>query len=341
MFKILQCFQRAREPIHETCHFLAAPAEIRLAIYARLAPCSFLPYVHYKKYLGLFLSCKQIRNEMEGEALRLAPDILQALQRCDANSIMNLRPLRPLDFGSLMHVTISIPRWALFSLRVQENIFSAMAPLLQLHLSSLTIGLEDLQDEADAMLAMASLDTVQQSNYLAAFDHIRFDWTGNVTYTSRYDTRTTYADIIEFATRINCLVEPNLCAGNHDNSNHWCLATHFPHPPPSNPCNIRRIVFCLRKLHPEALCSCGCGHLPHHIYPSDAISFRWSPVNEARQLRKNKWWVGWADMKGKVHQQCPRKDPAVIVWRKLEKGSIVGLLGKLKALLKQLKEGTW
>jgi hypothetical protein len=46
-------------------------------------------------------------------------------------------------------------------------------------------------------------------------------------------------------------------------------------------------------------------------------------------------------MKGKVHQQCPRKDPAVIVWRKLEKGSIVGLLGKLKALLKQLKEGTW
>jgi hypothetical protein len=80
--------------------------------------------------------------------------------------------------------------------------------------------------------------------------------------------------------------------------------------------------------------------LPHHIYPSDAISFRWSPVNEARQLRKNKWWVGWADKKGKVHHQCPRKDPAVIVWRKMEKGSIAGLLGELKALLRQLKEGT-
>jgi hypothetical protein len=122
MFKILQCFRCAREPIHETCHFLAAPAEIRLAIYARLAPCGFLPYVHYKEYLGLLLSCKQIRNEMEGEALRLAPDILQASQKCDANSIMNLRPLRPLDFGSLMHVTISIPCWALQSSSAGEHL---------------------------------------------------------------------------------------------------------------------------------------------------------------------------------------------------------------------------
>jgi hypothetical protein len=76
---------------------------------------------------------------MTTEAIRLAPPILHAIQDTTNATPMKLGPLQPTSFASLMHVTVEIPGWAI------------MMPLLVLHLTSLTIGIEDLESEDDVV----------------------------------------------------------------------------------------------------------------------------------------------------------------------------------------------
>ncbi|KAF1940435.1 hypothetical protein EJ02DRAFT_494865 [Clathrospora elynae] len=308
-------------------HILAAPSEIRLAIYEQIAPRGFLPYTHYRAYAGLFLSCKQIHNEMEYESLRAAPEILLAIQMY-YETPMKIRPLRPASFSSLMHVTIGIPRWALFSTDILEDIFEAITPLMKLHLSSLTIGIEDLECQDDLLHLLRTLDPGELSHYLDAVD----DLTSPILprqgkeMIEYYGVRTTYADIVELATAINCLVAPQLCHGKHDKENHWCIRAYSIYPPPAITCNIRKIFLRLKKLHDEI-------YFPPNVYLCTSVRLRWSPTDETSRLRKEGWCNMWTDEHG-TQKLFSKQMPAQFIWCKLEKQQHDSFQKKLKGLLK-------
>jgi hypothetical protein len=88
------------------CPFLAAPAEIRLAIYGYLAPSCFLPYVPHQDYMCLLSSCRQIRGELEHESLLALTVILQVIQGDHEETLINVLPLQRPNLASLMHITI-------------------------------------------------------------------------------------------------------------------------------------------------------------------------------------------------------------------------------------------
>jgi hypothetical protein len=325
--------------VPQRCPIVSLPAELRLQIYHSIAPDSFLPYVHHKEYIGLFLSCKLINREMSHEALRAAPKVLQDAQNeQDMQDIIRLQPLHPQNFTSLMNVTLSIPRWSLFSSQVQEEICAAMAPILALHLSTLTIGLEDMRDEIDLVNCYSDLHTYEFLDFHAAHHWVLRGPGSQIPDPEKYyDVFTTYSDVVKFATRINCLVAPNLCtSGEHDEGNYWCLqspASIFQLPVANqiqSP-NVRKIVFLLKTLHDEETCE-HCGELPQDIYPSNRERSRWHPEHEMRQLRDLSWTIRWADEKGKWPWVTAKK-PAMFEWKKIEerKG---GVLKGIKEWLK-------
>ncbi|KAI4643485.1 hypothetical protein J4E93_006495 [Alternaria ventricosa] len=132
-----------------------------------MAPDGFLPNAPYKTYIGLMLSCPQIYNEMTSEAVRLAPSILRTIQFSVNATPMKLQPLRPTSFASLMHLTIGIPRWAMLDRPTIMGILQAMAPVLELHLARLTIGLEDLEGEDDVLHMVETLNPAQIARYMS------------------------------------------------------------------------------------------------------------------------------------------------------------------------------
>jgi hypothetical protein len=99
--------------------------------------------------MELFLSWKQIRSEMEQELLwsHSAPKMLREIRTRKIDALMKLCPLEPQNFSALMHIIVDIPRWALCSPDILAKIFEAMAPLLELYLSTLTIGLMDIDTQ--------------------------------------------------------------------------------------------------------------------------------------------------------------------------------------------------
>lgn len=296
------------------CHILAAPTEIRLGIYNHIAEQAFLPRVHHRDYFGLFLSCKKIRHEMEGESLRLAPSVLGRFQEHDPDPLVTIRPLCPAGFSSLMHVTIALPRWAFFSQDSQEGIFVSLTPILLLHLSSLTIGIEDLETPFHIYQLVNSLSAVELRHYQEASEGLPVCSGGTVEKAKFYDVRTTYTDIVKFATAINCLVAPQLCDGQHDEENYWCIRWQFRSVASNYTCNVRRIVLSLKKLHDEV--SCYPDGLPDDVYPHKSIRLRWCPTDEASQLRKYGWRNLWTNMYG-VRKILSKQDPAQFVWYKL------------------------
>jgi hypothetical protein len=98
--------------------------------------------------MGLFLSHKQVFGEMEQESLRASIDIFPELQDCGENAPFNLRPFQTPTSSSLMHLTISIPCWVLYSLETLDAIFEALVPILDLHLSSLKIQRYNIEDHS-------------------------------------------------------------------------------------------------------------------------------------------------------------------------------------------------
>ncbi|KAF1843258.1 uncharacterized protein K460DRAFT_357014 [Cucurbitaria berberidis CBS 394.84] len=330
MMKLVKRSRRASPP-PKKCHILAAPVEIRTAIYEHIAPRSFLPYAPYHDYMGLFLSCKQISEELTQESLRLAPGILRATQERDPETVMNIRLLRPVNFSSLMHITIGIPRWALFSFEKQEEVFRALGPLSELHLSSLTIGIEDLRTEFDVYQMIIGLHGSDFEEYMEALDSLPAVSGGPIEQAKFYEVLTIYANIVEFATQLNCIVAPRLCFHDHDVENQWCLRTRINNPIRPSRCNVRKIVLRLKWLHDEDHRS---GN-PHDVYPFSNVRLRWSPTDEIRQLRRYGWYNMWTDEHGD-RKYFSKKNPGQFIWikEKKKKGRVMkAVQGLLKGFL--------
>lgn len=116
---------------------LDLPAELRLQVYSCLAtPLSSSP----SGYSGLYLSCKQIRNEMEANFVKRAPKaIKEAYSNIDLRVRIGYTP--SIKFHQLSQLTIAIPRWALDARNEQHQleILDSLGPVIGLHLSGLTI----------------------------------------------------------------------------------------------------------------------------------------------------------------------------------------------------------
>ncbi|KAH7361309.1 hypothetical protein BKA66DRAFT_444695 [Pyrenochaeta sp. MPI-SDFR-AT-0127] len=311
-----------RKPhVQRHCHILAAPAEIRLAVYQHITQQVFLPNANYREYNGLFLSCKQIHDEMEWESLRLAPSIFRQFQEYDPDTALRIRPLRPTGFSSIMHVTIGVPRWALFSPKMQKK----------LHLSSVTIGIEDLESESDLYHLITGLDSREFMQYMDAHEQAPATSGGSVEKAMFYDIRTTYTDIIKFATKINCIVAPQLCDGRHNDENHWCIRSHSFHSPINIACNVRKVILRLKKLHDEVICYCG--SRPHGVYPFNSVRLRWSPTDEIRQLNKCGWGSCWTDDYGK-YRLFSKQNPAQFIWYRKPEKKAGKVINTIKGMLK-------
>lgn len=318
--------------IVKKCYILAAPAEIRLAIYDKIAPRCFLPHTNHKDYLGLFLSCKQIRREMEIETLRAAPKGLHHMQEEGVDTLFKIRSLRPqdpLNFGSLMHLYVGIPRWALCKAKALITVLNSMAPLFQLHLSSLTIAIEGLACPNDIRLLVKNLNFIARSRYLEAYNNRHQSSITEATKFQYYDIRTTYADIVMLATFMNCLVAPQLCDGDHVTGNRWCARSKGLK---VVSVNVRNISLSLKKLHEEVTCG-HCGGPPHDVYPIKSFRLRWNPTDEACRLYKNGWHIQWFDEHG-VGKLFSKQDPARFVWRKRRGKQDGGMKKLMKKLLK-------
>jgi hypothetical protein len=338
MSKLIRRLRNTQPPATKKFNFLALPAEIRLAVYNQIAPDGFLPHAHYRDYIGLFLSCQQVRIEMSHESLRIAPSILSAIQDTQYKDSLKIRPLCPVDFASLMHVSIGIPRWALLSSTTLLAMFSAMAPLFELHLSSLTIGLDELECGDDIFQALDTLSPHEQAQFEDALQR-DFSQTSAISLIpdefgvdlprNHYAMITSYSDIVELAMMINCVVAPELCAGKHAKHNSFCARAWTMNNMPVFSCNIRRIAFRLKTLDPERHCVCGA--LPHHAYPFKSVLLRLFPNEENGGLRKEGWWTGWSDEQGISRTMSRSKMPSQFVWVKRE-----GRDGRLKRAVKGL-----
>jgi hypothetical protein len=203
-----------------------------------------------------------------------------------------------------MHVTIGIPRWVLYSDTSQIVTFQKMQPLLQLHLSSLTIGLEDMPEDGVVDLTNPSHSQVMRLSR----DWDRAKPTGRPPNPDYYNVYTTYADAMIFATRINCLVEPHLCRKlKHYRGNAWCLGTWNQWL--GARCNVRKVVLRLKKLHKEM------GVWPYSVYTGRSKYLPWHVAYEDKHLWRHGWRISWRDEKGKTSLFKVR-DPAGIVWER-------------------------
>jgi len=321
------------------CRLLALPAEIRLLIYSHMAPNGFLPNAPYKTYIGLMLSCPQIYNEMTSEAVRLAPSILRTIQFSVNATPMKLQPLRPTSFASLMHLTIGIPRWAMLDRPTIMGILQAMAPVLELHLARLTIGLEDLEGEDDVLHIVETLNPAQIARYMSQVQDMPAPLypPSDSVASDHYRIRTTYSNVIGLVTAMNCLIAPGMCNGKHAPANHWCLRASGLNPPfPTTTCNVRKIAFRLKRLHDEKVCGCGRlpAHFPHLVYPFRGPSYRWELMLENPSLEKERWMVHWRDDKGKLPWSLKGK-PGLCVWVKLKEKRESRLERAVKSLFRQ------
>ncbi|KAH9883153.1 hypothetical protein J1614_000009 [Plenodomus biglobosus] len=314
--KLLRRLHLSPRSSSKKCHFLDAPAEVRLLIYSYIAPQSFLPFLPYKQYMGLFLSCKQIHGEMVHETLNAAPTILQAIQSAPSNKIMLVRPLHPHNFSSLMHISVGVPRWSLYSIDIEYTLFDILSPLMKLHLSSLTIVLDGLSCTHDFTLMSQVLTPTEQGYWdddYTALDDLLLPNTNDY-----YDVHTTYAEVVGFAAVINCLLAPSLCNGGHHAGNRWCIRATSPTILPDTVCNIQKVVFKFKRFHRELRCHCS--ELPHYVYSDNRLSGRWMPADEETLRRQGKWRASWVNRDGSVNV---RKDeePSRFQWDRVAEKS--------------------
>jgi len=97
------------------------------------------------------------------------------------------------------------------------GILQAMAPVLELHLARLTIGLEDLECEDDVLQMVATLNPAQIARYMSQVQDMPaplYSPSDSVA-SDHYRIRTTYSNIIGLITAMNCLIAPGMCNGKH------------------------------------------------------------------------------------------------------------------------------
>ena len=118
-------------------------------------------------------------------------------------------------------------------------------------MSSLTIGLKDLRDGVELLRLILSLNSSQIMGFLEflkAYSEVQNNSVGSTDY---YTIQPTYADIAGFATRINCLVAPQLCGDLYDEVKFWCVRANSIYLPLVTISNICKIVFRLKNLHDD------------------------------------------------------------------------------------------
>ncbi|KAF1348389.1 hypothetical protein EJ07DRAFT_160100 [Lizonia empirigonia] len=201
-------FRRRRVNPPQTLCFLDLPAEIRIKIYKFIAPGAFLLAVPHADYIGLLYSCKQIRDKMTYELLHAPPAIVNHTQTLGIFELHH--HIRPTSLDSLVNFVVTMPYDAVRSPTSHSELFSSLAPVLRLHLSSLTFTLAG-GDEANAP---------------------------------------TYDEVTPSAMRINCLLAPRLCAKGHNgNAQHCIRRPGAPQPVlPDLACNTRMIMIRFKGL---------------------------------------------------------------------------------------------
>lgn len=199
---------RRVNPSPQTLCFLDLPPEIRIKIYNLIAPDAFILAAPYADYIGLLYSCKKIRDEMTSESLYAPPAIVNHAQTLGMIELHH--HIRPTSLDSLINLVVTMPYDAVHSSTSHSELFSALAPVLRLHLSSITFTLAG-GDEANAP---------------------------------------TYDEVTPFAMRINCLLAPRLCARGHDGKDERCIRQPGAPQPvlPDLVCNTRMIVIHFKGL---------------------------------------------------------------------------------------------
>ena len=155
---------------------------------------------------------------MTYESLRCSPAILRRLQRARMRNLITLPPINPVRaFGWVTNSWIVLPLRIISNAAEQVPWLASLAPILKLHLSSLTIS---LQRSADG-------------------------------------SAPSYIGVASFATRINCLLAPRLCLQDHHEMHYRCvhhLLHHLTHHMTllRIVCNVRIIVVHFGKLSVDA-----------------------------------------------------------------------------------------
>jgi hypothetical protein len=336
MAKLLQRLRSLLSSPVVPFRFLDLPLELRRKIYTYIAPSAFLLSVPHAHYIGLLYSCKQIQEEMASESLRQAPAILTDIQGDELTHLFKFRPLHPLDFASLTHLTLSIPRWILFEPSQLFSLFASLVPVLALHLNSLTMGLSDLgPDELDFHIMDVNIGRFGFDGFTTALMN-RAQGSVSDDY---YDLHTTYSHIVGFATAINCLLAPDLCYGNHSRDNPWCFRHVGTRPVkvPEMECNVRRIDLCFKNLDEED------AETLRSVYIFLLVPRPMGPMWESDLLKKRGWTCRAEEMMIRRKNTGVRNrdlfagywvESVRFVWDKMEKKTFRGYRKVDRRLLK-------
>ncbi|KAF2877330.1 hypothetical protein BDV95DRAFT_601738 [Massariosphaeria phaeospora] len=242
--------------------FMELPAEIRLQIYP-LVSSGYLPWAEPSDYMGLFLSCAKIHDEMEHEAIKAAPQAVQE-QQDKLECSVSLHPQGMNSLAELRKFIVEVPLWALAKCstghcysRKQNAMVQSLQPLMVLHLTSVTVQIQDepvfgrLTEMRETMSRDEWAEFIKSYSGFAPIKHqIRVIELGlgflhlsreqstelaihnvenpldRMERGDRYRYATTYTNIVPFATRLNCLISPKLCEAHKDQHhafNNWCI----------------------------------------------------------------------------------------------------------------------
>ncbi|KAF2705498.1 hypothetical protein K504DRAFT_505907 [Pleomassaria siparia CBS 279.74] len=208
------------------CTFLVIALELRHRVYSFFDP-RVAPHAGCN---GLYLSCKQIKAELDGEA---SFTFFKAAQEADKSlhyslSVGSHYPRTGL-FRDLSQVMVMIPRWSLErqSYMEQADMVRKLSCLTSLHLTLLAISLYDWHVANDGR-----------------FYNIHTCWNEFLPIQCHYPG-TTYVEISPLVSRCFCLVAPENCQRAHPDSPD-CLYPQVDAKTPrvvGPPCNARSVVF--------------------------------------------------------------------------------------------------
>jgi hypothetical protein len=129
--------------------FLELPAEIRNMCYSYMTPINGRP----EEYSGLFLACKQVHIEMDGECVKHMRHLIDALEAkwaaFESKQKSTDKILRPQSFAQMQHFTLNFPRRSngnyIDTYIRSTNLVPYLRQILQLHLQSLILECYDLE----------------------------------------------------------------------------------------------------------------------------------------------------------------------------------------------------
>jgi hypothetical protein len=300
------------------------PAELRLKIYGYLC-LAFLPSSPSSIYRGLYQSCKLIKKEMDYECVKAAaPFMLELNVQVWAQPygfLIDVKwPNREAfkELKDFQEIVVSLPRSILDDITAASsgkmmNLLVTLNDVLNTHVNTVTIRRYD--DNMPFSLPTRVRNQHDQRYYLA---------------------NTTYSDIIPFATRITCLLVPQLCAlQRHHPSHGFCrgvpLSFHYNAngsiPDSIPPHNIRRVNFQIRKLHEESMF----GYTDRRVYLYAALDgwVRWYPQKDNFVAHRYGWSIDC------VRAEDVQGSARVFVWEKSEVEGAKGYFRKVSVKARQ------